>query len=599
MNAELGGWQLNKSIMFAVMFGLVLAVFSTAAHAVRFTVNSFLDQQDADEGNGVCATASGTCTLRAAITEANALAGADQITLPAGVYTTTLAFPNEDGNRGGDFDINSDITIGGAGATQTIVQAATSAGVATERVFHINFVAPGTTAILNQMTIRHGRYTDASVGSGVRIEGGAVVATFNGVHIVNNENARYGGGLAIFSAENSITTLNACRIENNAVDGASVRGAGIFFSNISASMNINDSVITGNTAAAVSNAIAAGIYSQGNLNITNSEVSNNISTSSDLNSFGGGIGTLDGTLAILASTISGNASTATSESGFGIAGGIYNQNATLNLTDSVVSGNTASHSGGGIRTSSSGATTNITNSVIGNNVSMLDGGGVVNISGSSGPVTTNIINSTVSANSANGPTSKGGGIQNVSASSGLAIVTVTNSTISGNTAASGAGSYNVGAASSINFIYSTLAGNAASNDGGGIFQDSSGVTNLKNSIVADNAAPGGPDISGVVTSQGFNHVENIFGATFAPHGGDVIGSDPQLGPLDNNGGSTLTHLPAPTSPVINAIPNGLSDCGVAVTSSQNEIVRPQESGCEKGSVEVGEASLFRDGFDGA
>ena len=49
--------------------------------AATFTVNSTDDVVDADLGNGLCetATGNGTCTLRAAIQEANALVGADTI----------------------------------------------------------------------------------------------------------------------------------------------------------------------------------------------------------------------------------------------------------------------------------------------------------------------------------------------------------------------------------------------------------------------------------------------------------------------------------------------------------------------------------------
>ena len=49
------------------------------AHAVSLVVNSTADNSDATPGDGVCATAGGACTLRAAIEEANALAGADSI----------------------------------------------------------------------------------------------------------------------------------------------------------------------------------------------------------------------------------------------------------------------------------------------------------------------------------------------------------------------------------------------------------------------------------------------------------------------------------------------------------------------------------------
>ncbi len=45
-----------------------------------FTVNSTGDAVDANKGDGICAASDGTCTLRAAIEEANYLAGADTIT---------------------------------------------------------------------------------------------------------------------------------------------------------------------------------------------------------------------------------------------------------------------------------------------------------------------------------------------------------------------------------------------------------------------------------------------------------------------------------------------------------------------------------------
>lgn len=58
-----------------------------------FVVNSTADTSDVALGNGTCATATGDCTLRAAIEEANATAGADTITFSLGSGTPTIA-PN-------------------------------------------------------------------------------------------------------------------------------------------------------------------------------------------------------------------------------------------------------------------------------------------------------------------------------------------------------------------------------------------------------------------------------------------------------------------------------------------------------------------------
>lgn len=56
-----------------------------------FFVNSLSDSHDAIPGDGIAADANGFTTLRAAIDEANALVGADTITLPAGVITLAAA----------------------------------------------------------------------------------------------------------------------------------------------------------------------------------------------------------------------------------------------------------------------------------------------------------------------------------------------------------------------------------------------------------------------------------------------------------------------------------------------------------------------------
>ena len=68
------------------------AVVLTAA-AATLTVNSAADTPDASPGNGICADSSGNCTLRAAIQEADALAGADTINFAipgAGVHTISV-----------------------------------------------------------------------------------------------------------------------------------------------------------------------------------------------------------------------------------------------------------------------------------------------------------------------------------------------------------------------------------------------------------------------------------------------------------------------------------------------------------------------------
>lgn len=93
-----------------------------------FVVNTLLDTVDANPGDGLALDANGNTSLRAAVMEANALFGADTITLGAGVHRFSL--PEADGEFGdliaynGDLDINSPITIVGAGKEVTTIDAA-------------------------------------------------------------------------------------------------------------------------------------------------------------------------------------------------------------------------------------------------------------------------------------------------------------------------------------------------------------------------------------------------------------------------------------------------------------------------------------------
>lgn len=76
-----------------------------------FLVNSLADSHDAILGDGIAADANGQTTLRAALEEANALLGADTITLPQGVVSLSSA--------NGPLAVTDDVTIFG-GATSTI-----------------------------------------------------------------------------------------------------------------------------------------------------------------------------------------------------------------------------------------------------------------------------------------------------------------------------------------------------------------------------------------------------------------------------------------------------------------------------------------------
>jgi hypothetical protein len=155
--------------------------------------------------------------------------------------------------------------------------------------------------------------------------------------------------------------------------------------------------------------------------------------------------------------------------------------------------------------------------------------------------------STIAGNTAAG----GGGLGQGSASGGGAYNTVTwgftNSTIANNTAT---GSFSSGGGlwsqASLTVYNCTITGNQAQY-GGGI----AGNPTLGNTIVAGNTAAtaaNGPEGSGTFFSEGYCLVQNTNGLSL--NGAAIVGIDPLLAPLANNGGPTRTCALLAGSPAI-------------------------------------------------
>ncbi len=573
------------------MILLAGGLFVANVNAATFLVNTTLDTQDANPGNGVCADSGGLCSLRAAITEANALPGADTINLPPGTYTQTLAGA-ENNNASGDWDINSDISIIGGGPLVTVFQANALPGVATERVLHVRFVVAGMVVNISGVTIQNGRNAGNVFGAGIRMDSGAGTLNLDNVIVRDNRNASSGGGISLSAAAGSTLNIFNSTITDNIAGsttaGTSGTGGGIHINNNPASLNIFNSTISNNTATSgITFGLGGGIGCNGTVNIEDSTISGNTAASSANSAFGGGLYTPTGTTTLTNTTISNNNATSTAGGAFiGAGGGSLNLNSVLFINLSRIINNTVSHAHAAIRTlaSTAEATTALRNSTISGNSAPGEGGGVANISGAGFNATTTIENSTISGNSTTGMTSVGGGVINFSSGTGTARSTCLNSTLSGNTALASGGNVhnqqNSGMAIfDVNFC--TIA-NGTALIGGGI-NSVNGQVNLKNSIIAG----GANTIAGTITSQNYNHVQNA--GTFIPMANDVTGSDPLLGPLQNNGGNTLTHLPSEMSPVINTISVLVNDCGGPIAMDQRSRPRPEIAGsnsCDKGSVEL-------------
>jgi Right handed beta helix region len=200
--------------------------------------------------------------------------------------------------------------------------------------------------------------------------------------------------------------------------------------------------------------------------------------------------------------------------------------ASLTIADSIINDN----SGPGVDNNAGGVTI-VDTTISGNSV----GGGVYTYQdGGKIPGNLTVMNSTISGNFAS---SDGGGI--ACGKSGLTIV---NSTISGNSA----GAYGGGIASGsfgMMIVNSTVSGNSAATCGGVC-----GEVEIANTILNANASG---NIDGTVTSHGYN-ISSDDGSGHLNGPGDQINTDPLLGPLQDNGGPTLTHLPLPGSPAIDA-----------------------------------------------
>jgi hypothetical protein len=222
--------------------------------------------------------------------------------------------------------------------------------------------------------------------------------------------------------------------------------------------------------------------------------------------------------------------------------------ATASFDRLTITGGANGGAGGGIETNGVGGGSTVTRSTITGNSSGTGGGlDVV------GNTTLAVIDTTVAGNIAPGAMGEGGGIN---AETG-AVLNVINSTISGNTATADGGAIHVIGLTkpTVNVLSSTIAANTAAN-GGGTFPEAGNTVNLKASILAGNTGTvSGPDCVGPLTSQGNNLIGNASGCPMTnQQPTDIIGQNPQLGPLADNGGSTQTHALAPGSPAIDAGP---------------------------------------------
>lgn len=277
--------------------------------------------------------------------------------------------------------------------------------------------------------------------------------------------------------------------------------------------------------------VGGGIFNRGNLTVKNCVITGNSAPSSGVSSIGFGAGIFSDSgsqLTLLNTTVSGNQAT-------GGGGGIYIINGTLLAKGCTFSDNFAIIQGGGV--------------------------GFQGLSGT-------IQNCTISSNSTPAGGAGSGLVSLAFDAQAAPSLTVTACTIAGNTGAT---------------TYGAVALVALNND--------LGLTNkFLSTVVADNDSPNfyfyGPL---TFTSLGNNLDSDGTSGLVNGVNGDIVGTsgspiNPLLGPLQDNGGSTLTMALLVGSPAIGT--GSCSDAnGAPLFVDQRGFPRAQTNGCDIGAYE--------------
>jgi len=425
-----------------------------------------------------------------------------------------------------------------AGGTCTLRAAIQAANFLGDGPHTINLGTPGTYAL----TVVGANEDDAATGD-LDVNGTSVV-------ILNATNAPVviDGNLTdrVFSVGRRAPaqlTMVGIRIQNGSVPGASIppnSGGGLDVA-AGSTATLNNMIFTGNRSAFA----GGGIRNEGTVVLANSIVTGNSAVIAD-----GGFGNNEqATVRLTNVVISANVAN--------INGGFANRGIGV-LTNVLIAGNLAFGLAGAMA-NANGATLTMTNVTISNNTSFFLIGGFGNLGNAT------LTNVTISGNSAMGDL---GGMGN------LGTATLTNVTIADNSGPGGTGGLATGPEA--REILQPLAPILAIS---GVVIPEPGPTMVRRTIVADNAP--GAQCSGPITSQGSNLEFAGHTCGFKPDLGDLVNVEPRLGPLSAGGGFVPTHALLPGSPAIDAAKSG---CPPPSTDARG-VPRPQGKGCDIGAYE--------------
>lgn len=540
-----------KRYVYVIGIGLVLSlllssrVMVTSVYASVFAVNNPGDAGDSHPGDGICATATNVCTLRAAIEEANAHPGVDTITIPA----MTIVISKELATKF-IYGVDTSVIIQGAGQNNTIID-----GNKLTRVFY--FEARSGTHTISDLTIRNGYNLNTTDPNRWVKDGGCIFSeanlTLNNVTITNCQ-AYQGGGIYGEHAFQgtlgwnipSLTLHNVTLTGNRATspDYGYAGGGGLFSGSL---LTADGLVISGNSAIQ-----GGGLYQNSPKSLDTPSTITNFTISNNGAVDGAGIDNDLGALTLSYGKIENNTGSgfrpgcAPSSCIYTGGGGIYNNDGTLIMRNVSVNANkvtTAGSYGGGIYNYKYMSLTNVT--VSGNTAA--SGAGISNGNYQSLPNSLTLINVTVGEN-------------------------IGKDSVTPYVDSQGGGIYNNGY---MKIVTSTIAKNKARYGGG--FQNL-GTVDMYNSIIANNTATvASPDCRSTLSSGGHNLISSTAGCTYNAGPFDLVNVQPLIGALT---GSPSYYPLSWGSPAIDGASQ--SNCP---SFDEGGNPRPQGASCDIGAFE--------------
>jgi CSLREA domain-containing protein len=529
----------------SIAVGMFVALSAGPAAAATLTVNTANDETTPGDH---------LCSLREAIQAVDSPGSANGDCAPAAFGANTIVLGALTYSLGGPFGPSTgrlnvvstvtSLTIAGAGEGNTTIDAHALG----DRVLQI---AAGANLTISNLTITGGHAPDGSAGAAASgANGGTGDAGANGGAILN---------------QGSLTMLDAAVTDSRAGNGGDGGSA--------CCVQLTDPAAKGGDGGA--GGAGGGIFNTGSLTLTGATIAGNQAGG------GGAGGTGDQDSA-------GNPSGAGGAGGSGGAGGgVANSGGTVTINGSTIRGNSAGAGGTGGTGGPGSRLANSTAGVGGNAGAGSDGGGVWSTAGSLSVTNSTIASNTTSDGGAGG---NGGGGQgsgstggaggnggNAGNAGGIAVsnsgsATLLNVTIVGD----GVGQAGASGDGGTGTTAGALGTNGKAAAAGGVAGVAGSVVSVRNSLLALNS--GGNCAPASISDGGHNL---SFGDATCPT--SFLGGDPNLGPLQDNGGPSQTISLQAGSAAINQIPATGAGCPA---TDQRGVPRPSGLECDIGAYEV-------------